>query len=225
MDGARARRNSLGIVNFRCNVISIRVFRMNYWPVPLIPSGGYIWYSLLQPTIRSILRQVYPSGGSIISCIFYTTSLLFATCFRSGCATTKNRCTLRNSASEEFRVIMFNSSRQDKEFSFFIPAIGIRGKLFRIEYSRRTIYYYSREFKDFFNEWKSYQMKSEHSKYRNFVKNIQIIPRSLNTWVTSFIFVVNNINQFKFVVLLILIVESWQARNRRRLYSNSRNVD
>lgn len=47
VDGARARRNSLGIVNFRCNVISIRVFRMNYWPVPLIPSGGYIWYSLL----------------------------------------------------------------------------------------------------------------------------------------------------------------------------------
>lgn len=123
VDGARARRNSLGIVNFRCNVISIRVFRMNYWPVPLIPSGGYIWYSLLQPTIRSILRQVYPSGGSIISCIFYTTSLLFATCFRSGCATTKNRCTLRNSASEEFRVIMFNSSRQDKEFSFFIQQL------------------------------------------------------------------------------------------------------
>lgn len=153
MDGARARRNSLGIVNFRCNVISIRVFRMNYWPVPLIPSGGYIWYSLLQATIRSILRQVYPSGGSIISCIFYPISLLFAsaTCFRSGRATTKNRWTLRK-RSKKFRVIMFNSSRQDKEFSFFIP-IGIREELFNI-ISRRTMYYDINVFsriKDFFN--------------------------------------------------------------------------
>lgn len=153
VDGARARRNSLGIVNFRCNVISIRVFRMNYWPVPLIPSGGYIWYSLLQATIRSILRQVYPSGGSIISCIFYPISLLFApaTCFHSGCATTKNRWTLRK-RSKKFRVIMFNSSRQDKEFSFFIP-IGIREELFNI-ISRRTMYYDVNVFsriKDFFN--------------------------------------------------------------------------
>lgn len=123
VDGARARRNSLGIVNFRCNVISIRVFRMNYWPVPLIPSGGYIWYSLLQPTIRSILRQVYPSGGSIISCIFYPISLLFApaTCFRSRRATTENRESRDQKSFVSSCLIL-----RDKEFSFFIPAIGIR---------------------------------------------------------------------------------------------------
>lgn len=77
-------------------VISIQVFRMNYWPVRLSP-----WVDIFGTTSTplslslspSFQRQVYPTGGSIIFCIFYPAPLvlLLATRFSSRNATTEGR--------------------------------------------------------------------------------------------------------------------------------------
>lgn len=77
-------------------VISIQVFRMNYWPVCLSP-----WVDIFGTTSTPLSlslslppqRQVYPTGGSIISCIFYPAPLvpLLATRFSSRNATTEGR--------------------------------------------------------------------------------------------------------------------------------------
>lgn len=72
VDGARARRNSLGIVNFRCNVISIRVFRMNYWPVPLIPCG---WVYLVQPLTTDY--PLHPTSGVSLRRQHYILHILY----------------------------------------------------------------------------------------------------------------------------------------------------
>lgn len=115
-------RNSLGIVNFRCNVISIRVFRMNYWPVPLIPSGGYIWYSLLQPTIRSILSSVrcIPQEAALYPAYFIPPRCSLLLQLRA--FVREIRKTTRNRRKSHRLIILRDGT---KNFSSFVPPIGI----------------------------------------------------------------------------------------------------
>lgn len=60
-------RETLGNSKFslqRSVVISIQVFRMSYWPARLSPRADIFGTG-------SLPCQVYPSGGSIMRCIFY----------------------------------------------------------------------------------------------------------------------------------------------------------